>query len=263
MSDDLFFPVAERGLYLPLKDGSFQPSGYKAIIKAGTDKPIVLATVKNSYKLVTHREIYDSITPLLKDYNTTIDTYYDRDGAKGYIDVIFDNVANVSLGNLINFRAIFYNGYGSSAFGAKIGAINTFCTNGMILGEYEATYRRHTSGLDVGIVQDWLKEGIVRWDVVGLRWQRWRNECITPDMSQRIFMAMSDNELHRIRMAQTLVDKYIPRYGETKFALYQTLTDYASHYDDYKSRAVNSNSPHERELSLLVKAESVMSRIAA
>jgi hypothetical protein len=64
-------------------------------------------------------------------------------------------------------------------------------------------------------------------------------------------------------MGRVWEETYIPKYGNTLFALYQTLTDFASHFEDYKLRAVNNNSPHEHEFSLLAKAERVMSRLAA
>jgi hypothetical protein len=64
-------------------------------------------------------------------------------------------------------------------------------------------------------------------------------------------------------MASVLDETYVPKYGWTRFALYQTLTDFASHFEDYKLRAVNNNSPHELEFTLLAKAERVMARLAA
>jgi hypothetical protein len=76
--------------------------------------------------------------------------------------------------------------------------------------------------------------------------------------------AMSDNDQHSERMDACSHRHLCPQVRlDTLFALYQTLTDFASHYEDYKLRAVNNNSPHEREFTLLAKAERVMSRLAA
>jgi hypothetical protein len=76
-STDIFFKVAERGLYLPLKAGTFQPSGHKALIRQHGEGVKVLNVVKNSYKLVTHREVYDALTPILSEHDVTVSTYHD------------------------------------------------------------------------------------------------------------------------------------------------------------------------------------------
>jgi hypothetical protein len=259
----IFFDVAERGLYLPMKSGTVMPSGYKAIIRAGEREPIVLAVVKNSYKLIKHREVYDTLMPLIKPYETEVRTYFDRDGAKAYIEARFVGVTRGFAGSDIQFRTIFWNGYGGASFGAIIGAVNHFCTNGSVLGDFETTYRRHTAGLDLSIAADWVKEGLKKWEVVNKKWMGWTIDNPTVAEEREAFAAMSDNEQHRARMAREHQLKYIPKYGNTYFALYQTLTDYATHFDDYKQRAVNSNSSHEREMTMLAKAERVMERLAA
>jgi hypothetical protein len=262
-STDIFFPVAERGLYLPLKAGTFQPSGHKALIRQHGEGVKVLNVVKNSYKLVTHREVYDALTPILAEHDVTVETYHDNEGAKAYIDVRFGKLATSIAGSNIAFRAIFVNGYGGTSFGCKVGAINFFCTNGMITGEHDVVYRRHTSGLDASIAADWLKAGMGKWDVGVARWHRWVGQGVSGEDIKDAIAAMSDNEQHRTRMASVLDEVYVPKYGWTRFALYQTLTDFASHFEDYKLRAVNNNSPHELEFTLLAKAERVMARLAA
>jgi hypothetical protein len=219
--------------------------------------------VKSGYKLVTNREVLEALTPILAPYPVDVVTYFDRDGAKSYIDVRFREVSRSFSGSAINFRAIFWNGYGGSSFGVKIGAINAFCTNGMISGQYETTYRRHTSGLDASVAREWLAKGLKDWDVVVDTWRRWQRIEIGPDQIDNAVADMTDNRQHQDKMRGVLLDKYLPKYGSTVFSLYQTLTDYASHYDDYKSKSVNSNSPHGRTLGLLVRAERVMERIAA
>jgi hypothetical protein len=261
--EDIFFKVAERGLYIPTKAGTFHPSGHKALIRQHGEGIKILTVVRNSYKLVTHKEVYDALTPVLTEHDVTVNTYHDNDGAKAYIDVTFNKLTTSLAGSSVAFRAIFHNGYGGTSLGCIIGAINHFCTNGMIVGDYESAYRRHTSGLDASVTADWLKAGMGKWDVGVERWHRWVGQAVSGEDIKGAITAMSDNEHHRMRMASVLDEVYVPKYGWTRFALYQTLTDFASHYDDYKLRAVNNNSPHEREFSLLAKAERVMERLTA
>jgi hypothetical protein len=263
-STDIFFKVAERGLYLPTKAGTFHPSGHKALIRQHGEGLKVLNVVKNSYKLVTHREVYDALSPILADHDVNVSTYHDNDGAKAYIDVRFDKLTTSLGGSKVAFRAIFVNGYGGTSFGCKLGAINFFCTNGMITGEHDVVYRRHTSGLDVSIAGEWLTAGMAKWAVGVERWHRWAGQPVNTESAIIAIRSMSDNKAHQDRMFSVYHDVYAQKYGgDTIFALYQTLTDFASHFEDYKLRAVNNNSPHELEFSLLAKAERVMSRLAA
>src|SRR3954468_2120150 len=104
-SEDIFFKVAERGLYLPMKAGNFQPSGYKALIRQHGEGVKVLNVVRNSYKLVTHREVYDALTPILNGHEVTVSTYHDNDGAKAYIDVRFEKLPTSLSGSNVSFRA--------------------------------------------------------------------------------------------------------------------------------------------------------------
>lgn len=261
--DDIYFPVAERPVYLPTKAGTFEKTGHKAIIRGDRGKLETLAIVKDSYKLVTNREVMDALQPILASFDTKIHTYFDKGGAKSYIDVQFEGVSKGFGGSPINFRTIFWNGYGGASFGAKVGAINFFCLNGAIWGEYEGSYRRHTSGLDASIAAQWVEGGLKKWDVVTEKWQVWLETQVDHGYIGPTFAQMSDNETHQERMLNTFTTKYVPQYGRTQFSVYQTLTDFASHYEDYRLRAVNSNSPHERELRLLAKAEQIMQRIAA
>jgi hypothetical protein len=136
-STDIFFKVAERGLYIPTKAGTFHPSGHKALIRQHGEGVKILNVVKNSYKLVTHKEVYDALTPILNEHDVSVSTYHDNDGAKAYIDVRFDKLSHLPRWEQVAFRAIFVNGYGGTSFGCKVGAINFFCTNGMITGEHE------------------------------------------------------------------------------------------------------------------------------
>lgn len=260
---DIFFPVTERPLFWKHKDGSDQPSGYKSLLRKGEkDEPIVLAAVKESYKLVSNKEVHDALQPILAGHSVEERFYMDQQGARCYMDYTFTKMQYVLRGHPINFRAIFYNGYGGSAFGAKIGAINFFCLNGMIIGEHESSYHRHTSGLDCSIASRWLAAGMMRLTGQHEQWAQLLEQHADREYALNRFGEMTDNEKHIERMEEVYLSKYRDTYGPNRFAVYQTLTDFASHYDDYKLRAVNNNAPHQREHRLLARAERIMAQAA-
>jgi hypothetical protein len=264
--EDIFFRVFERPVYWKDKQESFHEAGHKALLRLHPDRPtepVQLAIVKDSYKLVTNLEIVASLETILSNYDTEVHTLTDRGGARCYLDVKFNNLQTAFNNDPVNFRAIFWNGYGGSSFGCKVGAIWSWCTNGSIFGEYEATYKRHSSGLDVSAAEDWIKAGMKKWDVETVEWQEWRDKPSSYHEAKEACTKMTDNDGHVTKMLGRFDGVYCPRYGTNRFSLYQTLTDFATHFDDYKLRRIASNSNNERTITMLARAERVMKELAA
>lgn len=268
---DIMFPVAERPAFWQDKHGNYHATGHKALLRVSdTKQPVQLAIVKDSYKVVHNREIMDVVQEVVAPYPHDIETYMDYEGRRCFIDVTFKEVTKGFGGSPVAFRTIFWNGYGGASFGCRVGAINSFCLNGMIMGEYETTYKRHTSGLDVQVAKEWVTAGLSKFQVVSKEWERWLNTSISEHMGSmkgeqklltEAWRGMSDNERHHQMMDQTFMDKYIPKYGETLFAVYNTLTDFASHHENYRLRQANDNGRNEKEIRLLGKAEKVMREV--
>lgn len=258
---DIMFPVVERPVFWRAKYG-YEDTGHKALLRvSSSNEPIQLAIVKNSYKIVHNSEIMSVVESVVQPYPHSIETYMDYEGRRCFIDVTFKEVTKGFGGSPVNFRTIFWNGYGGASFGCRVGAINFFCLNGMIMGDYETSYKRHTSGLEVDVVKEWITAGLKKFEVVSREWERWLN---TPVEWNRVVSAMEqlgDHKGHVDRMKLVMEDKYIPKYGRNLFGLYQTLTDFASHHEQYKLRAGNDNGRNEKEMRLLVKAERVMREV--
>jgi hypothetical protein len=189
MTEDIMFKVVERPVEWKDRHGGHHPTGHKALLRVTpTNEAIQLAIVKDGYKVITNMEVMDVVTEATKGWQTEVDTYSDQGGAKSFIDVKFKDVHTALNGSEINFRTIFWNGFGNASFGAHIGTINFFCLNGMILGSKETTYRRHTKGLDPNVAFDWITDGIKRFDIMNRQWDR-------PSLTTPHTMTSSGSEL--------------------------------------------------------------------
>jgi hypothetical protein len=208
-------------------------------------------------------EVMDVVTEATKGWKTTVDTYSDQGGAKSFIDVKFLDAKSLVNGSEINFRTIFWNGFGNSSFGAHIGAINAFCTNGMILGTKETTYKRHTKGLEPAIALQWIRDGQKRYEVAHQSWGDWLRIKLPVDRIDEAIKGMVDHQVQQVQLWQLFEQKYVPQYGDNLFSLHQTLTDYATHYDQFRLRAANSNSRNSRSFELLRQAEHIINQMAA
>lgn len=262
--EDIMFPVVERPVFWKDRHGEMHETDKKMLLRWGADKEAVpLAVVNNSYKLVHNKDVMAVVEETTRGWVTEVETYTDQMGAKSYIDVMFKDVTSRPGGRPINFRTIFWNGYGGSSFGAHIGAINFFCLNGMILGSKETTYRRHTKGLDPEVAHTWIVEGLKTFEVHHKSWGRWLNKPVTNEEARYFIAKMTEHEIQQVKLQSLYHDKYVPQYGENLFSVHQVLTDFATHYETYKLRAVNSNSKNERSFTLLAKAEKIIHQFAA
>jgi hypothetical protein len=264
MTEDIMFKVVERPVEWKDKDGGHHDTGHKALLRVGPARePVQLAIVKQGYKVITNMEVMDVVTEATKGWKTTVDTYSDQGGAKSFIDVQFKDVHTALNGSEINFRTIFWNGFGNSSFGAHIGTINAFCTNGQILGTKETTYKRHTKGLDPGIAHGWITQGLKTFNVVHQTWVKWLQQPVDQEQILSAINQMVEHDIQRIKLIDLHMDKYTPKYGLNLFSIHQTLTDYATHYEDYRLRAANSNSRNSRSFELLKQAEHIINQMAA
>jgi hypothetical protein len=156
---DLYFDVWERPAYYKGQDGYYEDASHKHIVRLHKDKPVSLGVVGRNYKLLKNRELCEGIEDTFMDTLSKEELHgvSRRDrvsymGATSIRDYIFPSIAAPieSRKSDIAFRAIVINGYdGTSSFKFYHGAIDFFCSNGMVTGSYDMIVKRHTSGLQV------------------------------------------------------------------------------------------------------------------
>ena len=240
----IMFPVVERPVYWQTKLEDFIPSReHKALVRikpSSVDRePLLLSIVGSSYQLVHNRELMasiedamlDSIDPkMLDDVRVT-----DRVSAFGrtcYREYIFPNIRCrlPAARNDIAFRLIAQNGYGGSALRIHAGAIDFYCTNGMISGEYSSAYRRHTSGLVIENLNTTIKSALDTFAIEQVRWQRW----VGTPVKHAAAMALLTDIARSPTMFNNLTEQYMRESearGRNLWSLYSTMTYYASHND--------------------------------
>jgi len=233
----ILFNVWERPLEYRGKGGDvFQNTGHKGLIRMVDDKPVCLNVVKDTYKVVQNAELFDTIdSGLFRSLGTqahdaqVIDqiSYQGKTCMRQYI---FPNISVDSPErDHITFRIIAVNGFGGSAVKLIAGAIDFFCTNGMIIGEYTREYAKHTSGLKIQKFEDIVKMSVdVFWKEratwTGLREKKITNpEYVKKFLDDRFGERLGNKILH-----QYLIEQRV-RGGSNLWALYSAMTYYASH----------------------------------
>jgi hypothetical protein len=157
-----------------------------------------------------------------------------------YRQYVFPNIKCVLGGgtrSAIAFRMIVQNGYGGSALRIHAGAIEFYCSNGMIRGEHQSTYRKHTSGLIVTGVGRAVRNALETFAESQQVWKRWAQTPVKHQAAMDLFREIAGSE----QLTQNLLDQYMRERdvrGDNLWSVYSAMTYYASHADgNFKFRA--------------------------
>lgn len=252
---ELYFDVWERPAYfMGGKDNGnyYCDNDHKHIVRLYNDKPVSIGLVGRNYKLLKNRELCEGIEDTFMETLTKEElhgvTRRDRIsymGGTSIRDYIFPNIrADIeSKRSDIAFRAIVINGYdGSSSFKFYHGAIDFFCTNGMVTGSYDMIVKRHTAGLQVPKLTDRLRQSIDIFYKQADQWKHWVGKEISDEDAEECYKALPNVSERRVQqlMRQFLIE--CQSHGRTVWALYSAATFYASSdHGDFSIRETNSD----------------------
>jgi hypothetical protein len=242
----LFFPVGERQLGWQRRDGTYEPlNTHKSIIRLSLDgkSAHTINVVSRTYKLVHNRELFTAIEDAMC-------TEIGDAGIKGVVvkdsivhsgktcvreyhfpNVICDRPRDTrarSIKSDIGFRIIARNSYGGSAIRLYSGAIEFYCTNGMLTGEHDVAYFRHSSGLQLASIGVAVRKSLDAFVSAQSKWQHWAATRVSHSAAMDFFRAVAQTP----RMLDVLQTQWLMESedrDQTVYGVYSALTNYASH----------------------------------
>jgi hypothetical protein len=249
---ELYFPVWERPACFAGKDGYYPDPEHKHIVRMWNDEPKSIGLVGKNYKVLHNQELCEGIEDTFMETLTKeeLDGVTRKDsisymGGTSIRDYIFPNIrADVGVSKSdIAFRAIVINGYdGSSSFKFYHGAIDFFCTNGMVTGSYDMIVKRHTSGLSVPKLTGRLRNSIDIFYKQAEQWGHWIGKVISDEDAEVCFKSMPNVSERRVEQLMRQFRIECHSHGRTVWALYSAATYYAtSNEGDFKVRETGSN----------------------
>lgn len=237
-SSVLDFHAYERNCFFMGKDDTPYDTDSKALVRMIGDAPKCLAVVNKTYKVVQNKELFDAIHCGLSAglSATEIRTAQIKDriaygGRQCFREYIFPDIAIESPErDTIAFRVIIQNGFGTGAIKLYAGAIDFFCTNGLVLGEYTSLYAKHTSGVNISNFEQTVR------GAVDLFWKH--REFYNELAGKKIISDAEVSKFLEDRFGERLGTKLFAQFlneakvrGNTLWALYSALTYYSSHVD--------------------------------
>jgi hypothetical protein len=227
------------------------PNDFEPIVGAGhvrgmgfcnfrTDTEAPLGMVKDRYQIVQNADLFESLAHALESAaparsleGAKIKPSTSYQGAQAFADIAFPRLTEdlvQARGNstALTFRLLLWNSFdGSSPVRLAAGAIDGFCTNGMIFGSYDLFGRRHTKGFSQKDLSDFVGNSFVLFQE---KITELRRETFKPiELTQaEDFLKKNFSE----RRAAQLLERFAveaQERGATVWALRSALTFYASH----------------------------------
>ena len=254
-SDDspLYFKTWELPAGAQGNHGWYTDDNAKYIARADTHgNPILLGHVGKNYKVLPMKELCQTVERSFVEtmtdeqlqgvQRTDQTSYHGSLCIRSYVfpSITTDLESSVSH---VAFRTIIVNGYdGSSSFRLYNGAIDFFCTNGMVSGIYDLTVKRHTAGLTIPRMDDKVRKSIDIFYTQAEQWKKWVGKEITDDDARTCFEAVPNVSERRIEQLMRQFHIECLTHGRTVWALYSAATYYATHNEgEFSVRETNQD----------------------
>ena len=231
------FPMKEEDIeHFPHHKFIYRTDEFGEIVKG-------LGYVGKEYPLTTHRDFFSQqhdmiINKFPAEHLEDVKTNYrvSRDGAWALQDIIFPNVKfpieNRKQKTEIGLRNVSWHSVdGSASNNALFGAIDFFCTNGMITGEYDVVRKKNTKHFNMRNFLNEIEKSVEEFYTTVEKYQTWANRNITFQNAENVIEFLPVSKEKKARLITTYVLEAAVR-GDNMWALYSTFTIYSSHHKD-------------------------------
>ena len=157
----------------------------------------------------------------------------------------------------ISQRLIAVHGIDGTASPATwFGAIDFFCTNGMITGDYDKVRKKNTSGFTLSGFQHELSKAKTDFDTQGKKLQLWADTDLTYVSVPTLLDEIIKSERKSKKMYELYMQEASVR-GHNKFALYSAFTNYASYADERNGFSLRNTGNDTQAVSMFSREQEV------
>jgi len=208
-----------------------------------TDTGEYLGVVGNDFNTETHTKFFnkvqDTMLEKLSPYEVegaTVNWKSAKNNAWALMDITLPNVTTkittdrhetTVAQRIISLRAV----DGSCSNQVFFGAIDFFCTNGMIRGEHDKVRRKNTSGFSVERFASQLRKSNEDFQMQTRRLQEWANRSLATVDVRAFLEKLMGSERAADKMF-ILYNQEVSTRGRNVFALYSAFTNYATYADE-------------------------------
>jgi len=190
-----------------------------------------------------------------------------RNNSWGMMDITLPNVQRTIVSDkhqtTVNQRFIALHAIdGSCSNQVYYGAIDTFCTNGMITGDYDKVRRKNSSNFSMDRFIDELKNSRRDFDTQMDTFQQWAFSPIGKFDIKAMLDSLMGSESKSEKM-YTLYNQEVSKRGKTVFALYSAFTNYASYADERNGFRMRNTGNDTQAQTMWLREQEVAKWIAS
>ena len=201
-----------------------------------------LGIVGDKFKSINHLDYFNGIKKVIQENRlphhldgAKVKISTARNSAFALIDITLPNVKHKVVTSRhqteINERIIALHGIdGSCSNQVYFGAIDSFCTNGQIGGEYDTIKRKNTSGLVLERLLQEVRDAKTNFDIRCQMMQKWADTPLNVDGKILLDSIIKSEKISKKMYELTCQE--ISKRGKNVFALYSAFTNYASYADE-------------------------------
>jgi hypothetical protein len=141
------------------------------------------------------------------------------------------------------------------------GAIDFFCTNGMITGDYNKIKRKNTSNFSLTKFIEELEESVEDFDNSAEMFQRWAETRLTTNVKD-LLDGIIQSERKSDKM-YTLYNQEAATRGRNVWALYSAFTNYASYADERNGFSLRNTGNDTEAQSMWAREQEVAKWISS
>ena len=250
-------------------DVEFEPTRVadkKYVINTQTGEPIAIigegATARSHGDF--YRSVWDVMTndlPASDLEDATVDFKSARNYGWTMLDVTLPKIKTTirtkKHDTEISQRLIAVHGIDGTASPATwFGAIDFFCTNGMITGDYDKVRKKNTSGFTLSGFQHELSKAKTDFDTQGKKLQLWADTDLTYVSVPTLLDEIIKSERKSKKMYELYMQEASVR-GHNKFALYSAFTNYASYADERNGFSLRNTGNDTQAVSMFAREQEV------
>tara|TARA_R100000995_G_scaffold23772_1_gene10249 strand:+ start:677 stop:1537 length:861 start_codon:yes stop_codon:yes gene_type:complete len=233
-----------------------------------------LGVVGHNFSCADHRLFFqgveDAMTENLQDSqldDAKVVWRSARNNSWGMMDITLPNVKRTIISDKhetkVNQRFIALHAIdGSCSNQVYYGAIDTFCTNGMITGDYDKVRRKNSSNFSMDRFIDELKNSRRDFDTQMDMFQQWAFSPIGTFDIKSMLDSLMGSESKSDKM-YTLYNQEVSKRGKTVFALYSAFTNYASYADERNGFRMRNTGNDTQAQTMWLREQEVAKWIAS
>ncbi len=244
------------------------PNMAQAVVR--TDTNSILGVHTDKYKIIKHDDVVNSVMDSIQSANLshdyTVDVQVLDDGRKLKGEILFNDITiEPQKDDYIKFRVPFYNSYdGSWSFSVTCDGIRLWCLNGCTTPDtITKSVSKHTASANVTSSTAKVQRGFEMFLQSEDKYRNYTNIDISSTLASNVFRKLTKlpsvdsadkNKFNEKQMSNLRYQwrNEKAELGSNAWALYNTLTHWATHTSEYKQPAATTRN-RENQLAKLFK----------